>query len=88
MFGRENVLASDWYRERLEAQRASQISFAEREVAALEDFLNRPQGDAAKRRLNLADRKARLVAERDRLREAPLEELSGTLGRQVTWDAR
>lgn len=87
-FDRESILASEWYAQRLESERSSQIAFAERSLAAIEDFVGLPQGEATERRLGLAERRARLEAELDHLRTAPLAELSGTLGRQVMWDAR
>ncbi|MGO1316679.1 MAG: hypothetical protein ACTMIR_06560, partial [Cellulomonadaceae bacterium] len=84
-FERETVLASDWYAERLESERVSQIAFVERSLAALDDFLSRPQGDSAQRRLGLADRRGRLENELSALRDGNPDALKGTLGRQVTW---
>ncbi len=84
-FDRDVVLASDWYAQRLESERALQVAFVERSLAAVEDFLSRPQGDVAQRRLGLAEKRDHLVAELEELRNMPVSELSGTLGRQVRW---
>lgn len=84
-FERETVLASDWYAERLKSERASQISFVERSLAAVDDFLSRPQGEAAQRRLGLADRRGRLENELAALRDDSRTDLVGTLGRQIVW---
>lgn len=84
-FARKNVLASEWYAKRLQAERDYQIAFAEKELAAIDDFMSRPQGEAAQRRLDMAGRRTRLLAEIDRLRNEPLDSLRGTLGRQVQW---
>jgi hypothetical protein len=41
LFTRENVLASDWYAQRLDAQQAGKVRLWERHVRALESFLSR-----------------------------------------------
>lgn len=87
-FERDDVLASDWYQERLQSERDSQIAFAERSLASIEDFMSRPNGEVAQARLGLVERKAHVEAELARLREAPVTELTGTLGRQVVWSGR
>ncbi|MGO1944577.1 MAG: hypothetical protein ACTH1Z_09275 [Ancrocorticia sp.] len=83
-FERENILASEWYHQRLESERQSSISFAERELASLNDFLSR-QGDTAGRRATMEERKAKVVSELTHLRNAPASEWNGTLGRQAQW---
>ena len=83
-FDRENILASEWYRRRLESEREATIGFNERELASLNDFLSR-EGDTAARRAVMQERKAKVVAELTHLRNAPISELNGTLGRQAQW---
>ena len=83
-FDRENILASGWYRRRLESEREAAIGFNERELASLNDFLSR-EGDTAARRAVMQERKAKVVAELTHLRNAPISELNGTLGRQAQW---
>lgn len=83
-FSRESVLASEWYRERLASQRSSEIAFVERSIAAVDDFISRPQASTAER-LGLPDRRECLQGRLAELREAPLDTLNGTLGRQVNW---
>ncbi|MDN6486979.1 MAG: hypothetical protein L0K34_05790, partial [Ancrocorticia sp.] len=85
-FERESILASDWYKERLESEREASIGFAERELASLDDFLSR-EGDTAARRALMEGRKSKVVANLTHLRNAPLSELNGTLGRQARWNA-
>ena len=81
-----DILASDWYKERLESEREASIGFAERELASLDDFLSR-EGDTAARRALMEGRKSKVVANLTHLRNAPLSELNGTLGRQARWNA-
>lgn len=61
------------------------MAFASKSLAAVEDFLSRPQGEDAQRRLGLAERRDTLVKELEQLRTSRPSELSGTLGRQIRW---
>ncbi|SNU01464.1 hypothetical protein SAMN06298212_11149 [Ruaniaceae bacterium KH17] len=84
-FERRAVLDSDWYAQRLEGEHERQVAFASKSLAAVEDFLSRPQGEDAQRRLGLAERRDTLVKELEQLRTSRPSELSGTLGRQIRW---
>ncbi|MBA2481274.1 MAG: hypothetical protein H0V44_11480, partial [Planctomycetes bacterium] len=62
LFTREHLLASSWYRQRLEVQQARDVALWRRHVADLEAFIARPShGDEAVR-LGLADRLAQARA--------------------------
>lgn len=80
MFTRDALLASDWYRDRLQARQERDIRLWKRHVRALEAFRSRlPDGDG-----DPLDAAARLAAARARLARvsAPeyLTELVGTIG--------
>jgi hypothetical protein len=81
LFDREQVLKSDWYRARLDAQQRRDVAEAERRVRYLEAFLARPNyADVADRlriREKLADAQAAVATVR-----APgyVDSLVGTLG--------
>jgi len=83
LFTRDNLLASDWYLARLEAQRQQDIQLAARHVDTLSKFLMRPQYADEADRLGIASRleraRRRLDAARDPAYPATL---AGTLGRQ------
>jgi hypothetical protein len=84
LFSRDNVLASDWYRARLEAKQQHDIALWRRHVEYLNQFLARPNyGDEAAR-LGIP---ARLSATRQTLEEvqsaAYRERLRGTIGLQL-----
>ncbi len=82
LFTREAVLASDWYRKRLESQQLQDIRRIQRQVDNLRTFLARPGDAAIAKRLALADRLARAEARLAQV-SAPawLDSLVGTLGR-------
>lgn len=82
MFDREEILASDWYRERLEAEKEGHVAFLARSVAAVEDFLSRPQGATEDRREMFEERLAGLKKEKADLEATPVVDFAGTLGRQ------
>ena len=86
MFQRQHVLASDWYRARLESQTATDAHHAQASVAAMTRFLDEPTNAAAAERLGIAQRIEKMQT---RLNSATTAEasfqLSGTLGRQVDW---
>lgn len=81
MFTRESVLASDWYRARLEAKQRVDVRLWERHSDYLEKFLKNPNYSAEADRLDL---RARLDSAWSKLREvraaAYVESLRGTTG--------
>ncbi len=81
MFTRESVVASDWYRERLEAKREVDERLWRRHVAYLEHFLRNPSYAEEARRLEvetrLAEARERLVLVRE---PAYVESLEGMTG--------
>ncbi len=84
-FERESILASDWYRERLQYEKDGHIAFLTKSIAAVEDFLSRPQGATEDRREVFEERRDTLTAELAELQAAPLADYAGTLGRQTNW---
>ena len=86
LFSRDSVLASQWYRDRLEAQRASNEQHAQRAVESMTKFIEEPTNARAAARLGIAERLEALTTTVERSRGAgAVDELSGTLGRQVEW---
>lgn len=81
MFTRESLLASDWYRERLEIKQQRDIALWRRHVASLQKFLDDEIYADEAERLGIGDR---LTQAREQLQavESPayLERLVGTLG--------
>jgi hypothetical protein len=81
MFTRESLLASDWYRERLQTKQARDVALWQRHVESLEAFRSANEDGARPDALNLEDR---LSAARTQLARvsagAYLEELAGTIG--------
>jgi len=81
LFTRDALLAGDWYRARLEAQRTADAKLAEMQAEYLEEFLGRPNYSDVAARLDVSGRlekiRARIAATR-----APdyLARLTGTLG--------
>ena len=86
MFTREQILPSDWYRDRLRAQAASMALHAERTVGSMKKFLGEPTNASAAERLGIAER---IISMQSTLShyssDEAADELSGTLGRQVNW---
>ena len=83
LFTRESVLASDWYRERLDAKQRVDQARCARGVAALEDFVGRAGNDAVTARLGLAARLERARGELARVRSPAYRDgLVGSLGVQ------
>jgi len=81
LFTRESLLASDWYRRRLEAQRTIDAHLAESHARYLEKFLTRPNYADVAVRLDIRGRLDQAVAAA-RTARAPeyLAKLTGTLG--------
>lgn len=78
MFSQEALLASDWYRERLQCKQSKDIALWERHVAALKDFHS---GRMAGNLPNLESRMEVARRELERVRSAEyLQELEGTIG--------
>jgi len=81
LFTREALLASDWYRERLETWQSNERALWARHVASLEDFQDRHPEVGARPRLDLAGRLRRASAHLERVsRPEYVDEIVGTLG--------
>ena len=81
LFRRDNVLASDWYRARLEAQQRRDVAAGERQAKYLEQFLQRANYADVAQQLEIREKLARIRAlvEAARHKEYP-QSLVGTLG--------
>ena len=81
LFTREALLASEWYRARLEAQRVMDAHLADRQARYLEEFLARPNYADIASRLDIRGRLQRTAAVA-RAAKAPgyAASLTGTLG--------
>ena len=81
MFTRQYLLASDWYRERLEVKQSRDIDLWERHVSSLRQFLDDVDYADEAQRLGIEQRLEKAV---DKLRQVRsreyLEDLVGTLG--------
>jgi len=81
LFTRENLLESDWYRERLEIKQQRDISLWQRHCASLEQFLGDARYADEAQRLGISER---LVWARSKLEQVQsgdyLQGLIGTLG--------
>jgi len=81
LFTQESLLASEWYRKRLETKQQRDIALWQRHVAALESFASSAGANGAVKRLDV---KARLDAARNELAHVSspeyLTELNGMLG--------
>jgi len=78
MFSLESLLASDWYRERLEVKQARDIGLWKRHVANLQDFLDNESYSDEAERLGISER---LVTAREKLdRVSSPEYLAGLVG--------
>ncbi|MSU23650.1 MAG: hypothetical protein EXS32_07490 [Opitutus sp.] len=81
LFTRETLLASAWYRARLEAQRTIDAHLWTRHAGYLDKFLSRPNYADIATRLDIRGRLARAATAARAAREpAYLEKLTGTLG--------
>ena len=86
MFTRDHLLASDWYRVRLESRLRFDSALRERQVGQLERFLANPIYTVEGERLGCHER---LVAARGALqatRAMRPDDLIGTLGRDPALD--
>ncbi len=89
LFTREALLASDWYRERLEVKQAREVQLWQRHAGYLEAFLERSSHRDVAMRMDIA---GRLLHARDRLTwlqsQAYLHSLQGTIGADPLRPAR
>ncbi len=84
LFKRETILASDWYRERLEAKQEQEVKHIGESLKHLHEFVENPHNEHAAERLHLGERITELEAELERKKSPKhIEELVGTIGRQV-----
>ncbi|MCG6567946.1 hypothetical protein [Tessaracoccus sp. ZS01] len=86
MFDRDNVLASDWYFERLRSKTAADAKLAEMATGAMQRFISEEVNADAAQRLCISEK---ISAMQSKLKKASGQEaaeaLRGTLGRQVNW---
>ncbi|MDD5329539.1 MAG: hypothetical protein PHX38_06010, partial [Sulfuricella sp.] len=81
LFTRDALLASDWYRERLETKQARDIALWQRHVAYLDAFANRASHQDMAERLDIPTRLAGAKAKLEWVKsDAYLESLRGTIG--------
>ena len=81
MFTLESMLASDWYKARLEAQQRRDIALWTRHVKTLSDFMERPESKREAAQLDIAARLKRARAEQQRVTSPEyLADLSGQSG--------
>jgi hypothetical protein len=81
LFTRESLLASDWYRERLEVKQVRDVALWRRHVRSLAEFLARAGHREEAERLGIAGRLAYARAELERVSGAEyLQSLVGTIG--------
>ncbi|MDD5364767.1 MAG: hypothetical protein PHR30_05455 [Gallionellaceae bacterium] len=89
MFTREALLASDWYRERLEVKQQRDIALWQRHVAYLEDYAARPGHQDLVARFDIHSRLDSAKAKLELVRSADyLSTLHGTLGADPLAPAR
>jgi hypothetical protein len=81
LFTREALLASDWYRERLEVKQERDIHLWQRHVAYLTAFANRASHQDMAARLDIPDRLAKAKTKLEWLKSKNyLQSLQGTIG--------
>jgi len=89
MFTRDYLLASDWYRERLETKQQRDIALWRRHVHSLQQFLNLASHADEAERLDIAGRLRRAQEELERVQGADyLASLAGTIGADPLRPAR
>ena len=83
LFTRESVLASDWYRQRLESMAAADRALWLRHVKTLGTFLRRPRNESLAAELGIPGRLDAAIAQLQRIEQPGYaESLRGTIGRQ------
>ncbi|GAA4892617.1 hypothetical protein GCM10025789_07130 [Tessaracoccus lubricantis] len=86
MFERDNVLASDWYHERLRSKTDADAKLAEMATGAMQRFIAEEVNANAADRLCIGEKISAMQAKLKKASGAEAAEaLRGTLGRQVTW---
>ena len=81
LFTREALLASDWYKERLQVKQEREVALWRRHVHSLVDFLSQPSHLDEAQRLGIPARLERARAELERVSSPHyLEALHGTIG--------
>ncbi|MFT5467022.1 MAG: hypothetical protein ACI8UO_002125 [Verrucomicrobiales bacterium] len=83
MFTREQLLASDWYQDRLQAKVEVDRALLEKQARHLEEFLGKDHYAAEAKRLGIEARLAELQEQLEALRKRPkeaLDRLTGTIG--------
>ncbi len=81
MFTREELLASDWYLERLETKQKRDVALWQRHIHSLEVFVSRPSHQDMVARIGIHDRLTRARAKLDLVRSGDyLQGLRGTIG--------
>jgi len=89
LFSKENLLASDWYHERLEIKQSKDISLWRKHVASLQGFSELENYADEVERLNIKQRLTKAKAELERV-ESPeyLEQMVGMIGADPLGPAR
>jgi len=81
LFTRENMLASDWYADRLSAKQATEAKLWKRHIGSLEQFLGKSYYADEAGRLGIADRLARARSSLAWVESSAFPKfLNGTLG--------
>lgn len=81
MFERENVIQSDWYKERLKIKQEKDIAFYNNQIAYLNDFINNADNAGLVQEMNIKDRLYTAEAILKKVSsEEYLQELEGTIG--------
>ncbi|GAB3623068.1 hypothetical protein GCM10027418_11500 [Mariniluteicoccus endophyticus] len=85
-FGREAILSSGWYAQRLAAKQSAEVALLKKGVADLGAFVQADGNERPVARLGLKDRLAHLQQQAQVVGSpAYLKSLNGTLGRQVSF---
>lgn len=81
MFSREQLLKSDWYKERLVTKKQRDTVLCMRNIKDLEDFMSRPGYDVEAARLGIHEKLSQAQKELARVSsDSYLKELEGTIG--------
>ncbi|MFA7241022.1 MAG: hypothetical protein WC091_13005, partial [Sulfuricellaceae bacterium] len=89
LFTRDSLLASNWYRERLETKQQRDIALWQRHIAYLETYISRPSHQDMVARLDIQSRLTGAIARLEQVRgSAYLESLRGTIGADPMRPAR
>ena len=81
LFTKENLLASDWYRERLDVKQTKDIALWKRHIESLEKFSELENYGDEVARLNISDRLVKAKAELERVKSPDyLDQIVGMIG--------